>query len=201
MYDALETSGGKNETTLILIGTRAPGPVDGWWRYLVDNGDGEETTYRQVHDAPVDDEGQVIEPLKWATVKRAHPLMDWNPYLRPKIESERRKAKRSEEAMIRYVTYRLNRPRQSPQSVLLTVEAWTKVERRPVPEQEGAPIVGIDFGQSRSWSAAVAVWPNGRMEARARLAGIPDIGDREREDSGCGRNLRAADAQRQGSGR
>ena len=59
MYDALETSGGKNECLLVLIGTRAPGPAGGWWRNLVDHED-DPATYVQVHDAPVDGDGEVI---------------------------------------------------------------------------------------------------------------------------------------------
>ena len=50
MYDALETSGGKNERTFVLIGTRAPGPAGGWWRDLVDHED-DPQTYVQVYEA------------------------------------------------------------------------------------------------------------------------------------------------------
>ena len=48
MYDALTTSGGKGEQNLLLIGTRAPGPVDGWWRKLLASGGGP-SEYVQVH--------------------------------------------------------------------------------------------------------------------------------------------------------
>ena len=43
---------------------------------------------------------------------------------------------------------------------------------RPVPEREGRPIVGIDLGAGRAWSAAVALWRNGRVEA---LAVVPRV--------------------------
>ena len=53
---------------------------------------------------------------------------------------------------------------------------------RPVPEREGVPVVGVDMGQSRSWSAAVACWSNGRIEARAVAPGVPDLEEQERRD-------------------
>ena len=49
-------------------------------------------------------------------------------------------------------------------------------------ERDGRPIVGIDLGGGRAWSAAVAVWPNGRTEAFALCPGIPDIREQERRD-------------------
>ena len=46
------------------------------------------------------------------------------------------------------------------------------------------PIVGIDLGGGRAWSAAVAVWQSGRMEAIACAPGIPDLGRiREQRDN------------------
>ena len=47
---------------------------------------------------------------------------------------------------------------------------------------EGRPIVGADLGGGRAWSAAVAVWRNGRVEALAVAPGIPDLPEQERRD-------------------
>ena len=69
----------------------------------------------------------------WKTIRRANPLVDFNPYLRPKLEDERRKALRDEDARRRFVTYRLNRPQQAARAVLFTVDQWRRVEARPVP--------------------------------------------------------------------
>ena len=49
--------------------------------------------------------------------------------------------------------------------------------------REGRPIVGVDLGASRSWSALWALWPNGRSEAYAVVGGIPDLSERERQDA------------------
>ena len=165
MHDALETSGGKNETTLILIGTRAPGAAGGWWRNLVDH-EADPATYRQVHGAAVNDDGEVPEWASWKTIRKANPLLGFNPFLRPKLEEELRKAKRTEDARRRFVTYRLNAPQAPAAEVLLTVESWRAVETRPVPPAEGRPIVGLDVGSSRAWSMAAVLWRNGRLDAR-----------------------------------
>ena len=82
----------------------------------------------------------------------------------------------------RFLSFRLNRPSGDESEVLLTVSDWERVVSREVPEREGRPIVGVDLGGGRAWSAAVAVWPNGRVEARAVAPGIPDLGEQERRD-------------------
>ena len=66
--------------------------------------------------------------------------------------------------------------------MLLTVSDWERVIARDAPEREGRPIVGVDLGGGRAWSAAVAVWGNGRVEARAVAPGIPDLDEQERRD-------------------
>ena len=51
-----------------------------------------------------------------------------------------------------------------------------------MPECEGAPIVGVDLGGSRSWSAAAALWPSGRIEAWALAPGVPSLSTQEHDD-------------------
>ena len=182
MFDALETSGGKSDTRLFLIGTRAPGADGGWWRTLLE-AEPDPSVYRQVHDAPVDDDGQVIAPLSWKTIRRAQPLLGWNPFLRPKLEAELRKARKNETDRRRFITYRINRPVQAPQSVLFTVAAWQQIEARPVPPADGQPIIGIDTGSTRSWSTACILWRNGRADAFGLTPGVPSLADQEKRDA------------------
>ena len=183
MFDALSTSGGKTETTLILIGTKAPAPEGNWWRRLVDTGT-EPGTYVQVHHAPeVDEDGDVPGWSSWKTIRRANPLIDFNPFLRPKLEDERRKARKDEDARRRFISYRLNRPQQPARSVLFTVTQWRRVEARPVPVPVGRPIAGIDTGSSRSWSTAALLWPNGRLDGFAIMPGLPDVQAQEARDA------------------
>ena len=40
----------------------------------------------------------------------------------------------------------------------------------------------MTWGAGRGWSACVALWPNGRTEARAVAPGLPSLADQERRD-------------------
>ena len=81
------------------------------------------------------------------------------------------------------MSYRLNIPSADESVLLLTVDDWKLVEARPVGLAAGRPIVGLDLGGGRAWSAAVAVWESGRMEAMAVAPGIPDLEAQERRDN------------------
>ena len=182
MYDALETAGGKSAMRLILIGTRAPAPEGGWWRQLVDDGDGSPATYRQVHDSPVDDEQVPIDALTMRSARRANPLCGHNPFLLPTLRDQLRKARQSEDAAARWASYRLNRPVQPATTVLFTSGAWRGVQGRAVPEAAGRPIAGVDIGSSRSWTAGVLLWPNHRTQCVMVAPGVPSLDQQERRD-------------------
>ena len=53
---------------------------------------------------------------------------------------------------------------------------------REVPERVGRPIVGVDLGGGLAWSAAVALYSNGRVEAKAVASGIPSLEAQEKRD-------------------
>ena len=182
MHDALETSGGKADCRLILIGTKAPGIEGGWWRNLIDAGSDPPGTYVQVHGAALDDDGDVPGWSTWRIIRRANPLIDFNPHLRPKLTDELRKARRDEDARRRFLTYRLNAPQRPARSVLFTVDQWKRVESRAVPAASGRPVVGIDTGSTRAWSTAAILWPNGRLDGLCITPGIPDLAEQERRD-------------------
>ena len=58
------------------------------------------------------------------------------------------------------------------------------MEAREVPDRQGAPIVAIDLGGGRAFSAAVAVWRSGRP-CRGSVAvapGLPGLDEQERRD-------------------
>ena len=74
----------------------------------------------------------------------------------------------------RFQSYRLNLPSGDESTTLLTVNDWERVVARPVPDRSGGPVVGVDLGGGRPWSAAVAIWPNGRCEACQWLEGPPN---------------------------
>ena len=178
MYDALRTSLGKLPgQRLVLIGTRAPASEGSWWPTLLDTGSGPGTVV-EVRSAP---DGQPWD--KWATVAAVNPLIRANPSLRKTILRERDEARRNDALRPAYEAYRLNRQIDVRSEVLVEAEAWRKVEARPVPPRQGRPVVAIDVGAERSWSAAWILWPNGRSEALALCPGVPDIRERERQDA------------------
>lgn len=178
MWDALLTAQGKPDSPLriVLIGTIAPARR-GWWPELITSGsDLERGIYVQA---------LIGDPKKWDSVqelKRVNPLMWRFPKSRRKLLDEREAARRDVRAKARFISYRLNRPAQDESEAPLSVQDWEAVAAREVPPRKGRPIVGVDMGQSRSWSSAVAIWVTGRVEALAVAPGIPDIRDQETRD-------------------
>ena len=81
-----------------------------------------------------------------------------------------------------FLRYRLNIPSQDEAAVLLTVDDWKLAESRPEGAADGRPIVAVDLGGGRAWSAAVAIWQSGRIEALAVAPGIPDLAAQEKRD-------------------
>ena len=57
----------------------------------------------------------------------------------------------------------------------------------------GRPIFAVDLGGGRAWSACVAIWQSGLVDAVAIAPGIPDLRDQEkarrRSKLACTRNL------------
>ena len=180
MFDALRQSLGKREgQRLIMIGTRSPAEPGSWWPALLDGGSGPGTHVEVLaapDDAPWDD---------WNVIRRVNPLAMVNPALRKTILRERDEARRAGGSSLRrsFEAYRLNRLLQPSQEMLVEVSEWQAVERREVPPRAGRPFVGLDLGSSRSWSAAWAIWPNGRCECWAVCPGIPGLAERERQDA------------------
>ena len=80
------------------------------------------------------------------------------------------------------MSYRLNVPSADESDVLLTVDDFTRMTRRPLPHPAGRSIVALDLGAGRAWSAAVSVWESGRVEAAAVAPGIPDLAQQETRD-------------------
>ena len=178
MWDALRTSLGKQDgQRLVLIGTRAPAEPDSWWPTLLDTGSGK-GTHIEVQSAP---DGEPWDA--WNTVRRVNPLITLNASLRKTILRERAEARRNDALRPAYEAYRLNRQVDVREEVLVEADAWRRVEARPPPPRKGRPLVGVDVGGERSWTAACLLFQNGRMEAYAYCPGIPDLGERERADA------------------
>ena len=176
MHDAIQTAQGKPGSPLkaVYIGTLAPSKA-GWWPNLVRDGS-RGSTYVQALQA---------DPAKWAVwreILRVNPLARVDAKFRAKLREELDAARADTRLKARFLSYRLNLPSADESEVLLTVDDWQRVCRREVGADEGRPLVALDLGGGRAWSAAVAVWRSGRVEALAVAPGIPELDEQERRD-------------------
>ena len=179
LWDACATALGKRRTTLIAIGTLAPSPLQGpasWWPSIVasGSGDGRHVALLQA------------DPERWrdfSETLRVNPVAAINDHLRKTLEREHEAALKSELAARTFRNFRLNLPGDPVDTQpLITGQEWARVCARPVPACEGRPTIGVDLGGSRSWSAACACWPSGRVESWALAPGVPSLSEQERED-------------------
>ena len=186
MFDAISTATGKPGSPLkaLFIGTLAPAQ-SGWWHDLV-NGGSQGSTHVTVLRADLDKWDQ------WPEIRRVNPLAVISPEFRHKLLEERDQARADSRLKARFLSFRLNVPSADESEILLTVDDWKLAEARPEGIPAGRPIVGIDLGSGRAWSAACAMWESGRIEAMALSPGIPDLDEQEKRDmvpSGAYRKL------------
>ena len=176
MYDAIQTAQGKPFSPLraIYIGTLAPARR-GWWHDLAKGGSRGTTFVTHL-------QGNPEKWDYWPEIRRCNPLCMVDPAFRKKLLEERDAARQDSRLKARFLSFRLNVPTSDESTVLLTAEDFGLIRRREVPPAEGQPIVGLDLGAGRSWSAAVAIWPNGRCEAIAVAPGIPGLDEQEKRD-------------------
>ena len=176
MADALDTAIGKPNSDLrvVYIGTLAPSR-SGWWHDLIQDGSGGSTYIQAIR-------GDLAKWDSWPEIRRCNPLVEISGQFRKTLLEERDKARRDPRLKARFCSYRLNVPSQDENSTLLTVEDWSAILKRAVPEADGRPVVGIDLGGGRAWSAACGLWRSGRVEAVAVAPGIPSLADQERRD-------------------
>ena len=176
MWDAITGAIGKPGSPLkvVVIGTVAPA-MAGWWPDLIKDGS-KGSTYVQAL------QGDIDRWESWYEIRRCNPLTAISTDFRAKLLEERDSARNDSRLKARFLSYRLNHPAGDESEVLLTVSDWQRVADREVPERQGKPIVGIDLGGGRAWSAAVAWFPSGRVECLAIAPGIPDIEAQEKRD-------------------
>ena len=176
MYNAITTSAGKPDSplTTLLFGTISPAQA-GWWPDMIANG-----TNGSIYVQAAQGSRETWD--KWSTIKAANPLMADYAESRKVLLQERDAAQEDSRLKALFLSDRLNVPTADEASVLLTVDDWEGQLKRPVPPADGQPIVGVDLGAGRAWSAAVAIWQSGRVEALAVAPGIPDLAAQERRD-------------------
>ena len=177
LWDSVRTAQGKVGSPLkaILTGTLAPAAPDSWWPTLVEGGTRGSTWVGLL-------QGRPERWDKWREVLRVNPLARKHKELAVVLREERDAARRDSRLKAAFMSMRLNVPSGDESTMLLTVDDWERVCARPVPPREGRPITAYDLAGGRAWSAAVASFRNGRVEAIAVAPGIPSLEDQERRD-------------------
>ncbi len=176
MFDAIITALGKPASPMkaIFIGTIAPA-MSGWWPDLIADGSNGSTYVQSL-------QGDVEKWDTWSEIKRCNPLTAVSPEFRKRLLVERDAARLDSRLKGRFLSFRLNRPSGDESTMLLTVDDWERVLDREVPPRDGRPVVAVDLGAGRAWSAAVAIYRNGRTECLALAPGIPSVEAQEKRD-------------------
>lgn len=177
MWEAIEYSLAKpgNDTRIIAIGTRAPN-LTRFWRELLDNGTGGNVFVKEISGDP-------DKWREWREVLRCNPLIRRYPESKRLLRAQFEKALTNSRDEASFKSYRMNIPTDNPHELLLTPAEIATLLTKPVPPQEGQPIIGIDLGGGRAWTGATALWRNGRTECLAIAAGLPSIEEQEARDS------------------
>ena len=176
MHDAIQTAQGKPGSRLraIYLGTLALSR-GGWWHDMIAGGSTGSTFVQSL-------QGDPAKWDQWSEIRRCNPLTAVSASFRAKLLEERDRARRDTRLKARFLSYRLNVPSGDESTVLLTVDDWERVCGRDVGDMAGRPVVAVDLGGGRAWSASVAVWPSGRIEAVAVAPGQPSIAEQEKRD-------------------
>lgn len=176
MQDALRTARGKpgSPMRVVYLGTVAPSRA-GWWPDLIAGGSRGST-----HVTCLQGDRETWD--RWPTIRRSNPLTAISADFRATLLEERDEARRDSRLKAQFLSYRLNLPTEDESRSVLSVDDWKRTCVREVPERAGRPIVGVDLGGGRSWSAAVALWRSGRCEALAVAPGLPGLEAQEKRD-------------------
>ena len=177
LHLAIQTAQGKPGTSLkaIYLGTLAPA-TSGWWHELIASGSTGSTHVTSLV-------GDLKQWDQAAELRRVNPLKWVFPETRAVLLEEHDKAKANTRLKAAFLSFYLNLPALDEEVSLLTPDEWARVLEREVPtDRGGLPIVGVDIGGGRAWSAAVGVWESGRVEALALAPGEPDIAAQEKRD-------------------
>ena len=189
--DALETALDKpgSEMRIIYIGTLAPkatGPGH-WYFDLVAGGSDPASGVHVLHL-----KGNADKWASTATIRACNPLMWKHEKSRRRLLMERDKAVNDSRLRARFQSYRLNVPSRDESELLLATDDIKRSCARPPALPGGRPIVGIDLGGGRAWSAAVALWGKRPLRSLGSRAGNPGPGSAREARPGSGTNLSAA---------
>ena len=173
---------GKNSSARILAcGTIAPAAVGSWWQTFIEAGSGPGKHVQLI-------QGDEKTWRSWDAVLAANPVCAISKSMVRTLRREHDEALSSDRAAAAFLRFRMNinAPEATHAQPLITSSEWERVCARPVPACEGKPVVAVDLGGNRSWSAACGIWPAGRIESWASAPGEPSLSDQEHQDQVMG---------------
>ena len=175
--ESILTARGKPESRMkiLYVGTLAPALESSFWPRMLEGGSGPSKFVMKI-------QGDSNKWDSWPEIRKANPLMSRFPESRQTLLEERNEARRDPRKKAAFLSYRLNSPSHDERSVLLSLDDWKRVLMRLPQSLKGRPVVGLDLGKGRAFSAACGIWPSGRTECVAVCGGIPSLADRERQD-------------------
>ena len=178
MHEALRFALGKPGSGLkiLWISTIAPDKCTFFGKMAVEG----DTKRRKCFVYRLEDESKWCDEEE---VLRLNPLKASFPDSRELLLDELAAAQNDLAEEIRFKNWRLNYNAASERQVLLTAPQVKTLLDKEAQPREGAYYLGLDLGDSVAFSAAAAVWPNGRAEVLAACSGIPAIKERERLDA------------------
>ena len=178
LWRALLGSLGKNSSARILAcGTIAPAAVGSWWQTFIEAGSGPGKHVQLI-------QGNEKTWRDWDAVLAANPVCAISKSMVRTLKREHDEALQNDRAASAFLRYRMNinAPEVTHAQPLITSSEWGNICARKVPPAEGRPVIGIDLGGNRSWSACSAVFPTGRIEAWVVAPGVPSLAEQEGED-------------------
>ena len=179
VWAALTTARMKPQSPLkiLIVGTLSPRATHpGHWYFdLIDDGTKGDTYVMSLRGDPTKWDN-------WHEIRRVNPLVTAFPDTRKKLLLMRDEARADARKRSEFMSYNMNCPTGDETTDVVPIADWERALARPVAERDGRPFVGVDIGRNRSWSAATAIYPNGRIEAVAVAPGIPSIREQEKRD-------------------
>lgn len=185
LENAILSGLGKRDGRALIISTSAPDDSNTFSRWLDEPPPGSYVQeHRPAFGLPADDLESLLEANPGA-VEGIGSSPEWL------VAQAKRAIARGGSALSSFRNLNRNeRVSTEDRSVLVTVDEWLSTEIAPddLPPRDGACVLGIDLGGSRSMSAAAFYWPEtGRLEAIGTFPAVPSLADRGASDGVSGR--------------
>ena len=162
---------------ILIVGTLSPRATHpGHWYFdLIDDGTKDDIFVMSLRGDPTKWDN-------WHEIRRVNPLVTAFPDTRKKLLAMRDAARVDGHKRADFMSYNMNCPTADEITALVPDADWSRTLTRAAGERDGRPFVGVDIGRNRSWSAAVAIFPSGLVDALAIAPGWPSIREQEKRD-------------------